>query len=118
MQVTVIDGTGRRFNVRGLEGQSLIDVLKTDEGPLDVSERACPQPTTPAQVAIRLHRTPPPERDCLCCPVLGHPPGTPQLQLPCQRLKRALGFSEEMTLGAANRPRRQLHQPAPQCFCC
>lgn len=39
VQVTVIDANGRRYPVRGLEGQSLVEILLADEGPLDVSNR-------------------------------------------------------------------------------
>lgn len=38
VQVTVVDGTGRRFPIRGMEGQTLVEVLENHEGPLDVSD--------------------------------------------------------------------------------
>jgi hypothetical protein len=36
--VTVVDGTGRRFPMRGMEGQTLVEVLENQAGPLDVSD--------------------------------------------------------------------------------
>jgi hypothetical protein len=36
--VTVVDGTGRRFPIRGMEGQTLVELLENQEGPLDVSD--------------------------------------------------------------------------------
>ena len=38
VQITVIDGTGRRFPIRGVEGQNIVEILEADEGPLDVSD--------------------------------------------------------------------------------
>lgn len=38
VQVTVVDGSGRRFPVRGMEGQTLVEVLESQQGPLDVSD--------------------------------------------------------------------------------
>lgn len=46
VQVTVVDGTGRRFPIRGMEGQTLVEVLESHEGPLDVSECECCSPTS------------------------------------------------------------------------
>lgn len=50
VQLTVIDGSGRRFPVRGLEGQTVSQVLAADEGPLDVSEFMCLSPEGRGQV--------------------------------------------------------------------
>lgn len=44
VQLTIIDGSGRRFPVRGLEGQTVSEVLEADEGPLDVSDFMCLSP--------------------------------------------------------------------------
>lgn len=45
VQVTVVDGTGRRFPIRGMEGQTLVEVLENHEGPLDVSDYMCLKPS-------------------------------------------------------------------------
>lgn len=45
VQVTVVDGTGRRFPIRGMEGQTLVELLENQEGPLDVSDYMCLKPS-------------------------------------------------------------------------
>jgi len=70
VQVTVIDANGRRYPVRGLEGQSLVEILLADEGPLDVSNLVCLSPagggTTECIALIPQEYTqkiPPPDED-------------------------------------------------------
>ena len=38
IQITVVDGTGRRFPLRGMEGQTLVELLEEQQTPLDVAE--------------------------------------------------------------------------------
>jgi hypothetical protein len=52
--VTVVDGTGRRFPIRGMEGQTLVELLENQEGPLDVSDCECcdDAPCDPAKCGV------------------------------------------------------------------